>query len=116
MDILELAEHSAAESRSRVPAPPGKFCLSPEVIPIDVAVSEVHRALMRLIVVFARYVACHGKAARDDSSLGASQGKEIWLGGGRTKVVGREGMPADQNVDAISSALDFHRLCSTRRS
>jgi len=26
------------------------------------AVSEVHRALMRLIVVFARYVACHGKA------------------------------------------------------
>jgi len=56
----------------------------------------------------------HG--ARDDSSLGASQGKEIWLGGGRTKAVAREEMPADQNVDAISSALDFHRLCSTRRS
>ena len=67
MHFVKLAEDGAAESRGGVIAPARKRRLAPEVVPINVAVSEVHGALVGLIVVFARNVRYHWEAARDDS-------------------------------------------------
>src|SRR5947208_4521948 len=110
-----FVEYGAGKRPGRVPAPAGKLGPSPEVVPVDVPVGEIHSPRVGLIAVFAGYVRVHGEAARDDGPLGAAQGKEIRLGGGGAKVVGREGMPAHQNVDAITLALDFHGRCGTGR-
>src|SRR5581483_12148206 len=67
---VKLPEHSPAERGYRVAAPSGELRLSPEIVPIDIAMAEIHRALVRLVMVLARYVG-HWKGACDSRSPGA---------------------------------------------
>src|SRR5712671_6667119 len=66
VDLVKGAEQGAAERRSRMIAPLGERGFSPEVESVDVAVREVHRTLVRLVVVLTRVVRRHRKPARDD--------------------------------------------------
>ena len=100
---------SPAEPRTRVVAPTGILCLTPEVVSVDVPMSEVHGPLMRLIMIFARDIG-HREAARHHRSLGASQEKQIWLGGRRSKVVAGERPARDGDIDAIRFAPDVDSL------
>src|SRR5205823_10507405 len=68
MDIVDTAEHGAAECRCGVIAPFRKCGFSPEVESVDVAVRKIHRTLMRLVVILTGNSRRHRKAAGDDGA------------------------------------------------
>src|SRR3989454_4589808 len=109
-DLVERAEHGATERRGWVIAPPWKRGFSPEVEPVDVAVREVHRTLMRLVVVFTRDVGRHRKPARHDGTVCATKGEEIGFRDRRIKVIRGKGVPSNQHVDVAPLAYQLDRL------
>src|SRR6185295_14437984 len=113
-DLVERPEHGAAERRGRVIAPPWKLGFSPEVEPVDVAVREIHRPLMRLVVVFTRDVACHRESARHHGALRAAKGEEIRLRGGRIEVIGGKGASPDHDVDVVAIACQLYGFLSAK--
>src|SRR5207248_5906912 len=71
LDLVEAAKHRATERRGAVIAPRRKRRFPPEIEAVDVAVREIHRALMRLVAIVARDLRRHRIAARDDGALRA---------------------------------------------
>src|SRR5205807_10051224 len=76
---VEAAEHSSTERRARMTARVRERRLSPEVEAVDVAVREIHRPLMRLVVILAGDIRRCGKPARDDGAMRAPERKQIGL-------------------------------------
>src|SRR5436190_21131158 len=109
-NIVERQEHSTAECRHRMIAPSRKRRFSPEVESVDVAVREIHGALMWFVAIFPRYVGYHRESARHNRALRAADWREVGLGDRCVEVVGGEGVSADAYVDAAVVAHEFHRF------
>jgi hypothetical protein len=70
--LIKFAKHRATKRGERVTTPLREFSFTPEIESIDVAVSEVHRPLVRFAPILAGNVGHHGEAARDDGAFGTA--------------------------------------------
>ena len=79
--------------------------VAPEIVAVDVAVSEPEAAMVGVVVDLTGDIGDHGEAARDYDAIGSAQRMQVGFGGFGADVEIRERLAVDLDGDLLLALL-----------